>query len=44
MAHNPDIQVEAQRELDQYLDHRLPDFEDQLLLPYISAVMLETLR
>ncbi|KAF7430208.1 hypothetical protein PC9H_005910 [Pleurotus ostreatus] len=44
MAHNLDVQTKAQRELDQYLDHRFPDFEDQPHLPYISAVMLETLR
>lgn len=44
MAHNPDVQVKAQEELDQYLDHRLPAFDDQPHLPYIYAVMLETLR
>lgn len=44
MALNPDIQKRAQRELDQYLDHRLPEFEDEYYLPYTSAVMLEVLR
>ncbi|KAF9491763.1 cytochrome P450 [Pleurotus eryngii] len=44
MAQNPDVQGKAQDELDQYLDHRLPDFDDQPHLLYITAVMLETLR
>ncbi|KAL4260929.1 cytochrome P450 family protein [Pleurotus pulmonarius] len=44
MAHNPDVQARAQEELDQYLGHRLPDFDDQPHLPYICALMLETLR
>ncbi len=44
MALNPDIQKRAQRELDQYLDHRLPEFEDEDYLPYTFAVMLEVLR
>ncbi|KAG9218358.1 hypothetical protein CCMSSC00406_0007271 [Pleurotus cornucopiae] len=44
MALNPDIQKRAQRELDQYLNHRLPEFEDEDYLPYTFAVMLEVLR
>ncbi|KAF4564028.1 hypothetical protein EYR36_003277 [Pleurotus pulmonarius] len=44
MALNPNVQAKAQAELDQYLNHRLPDFDDQPDLPYICAVMLETLR
>ncbi|KAG9218373.1 hypothetical protein CCMSSC00406_0007256 [Pleurotus cornucopiae] len=44
MAQNPDVQAKAQQELDQHLDHRLPDFDDQPHLPYTFAVMLETLR
>ncbi|KAL4258703.1 cytochrome P450 family protein [Pleurotus pulmonarius] len=34
----------SMRELDQYLDHRLPEFEDEDYLPYTFAVMLEVLR
>lgn len=44
MVKCPDVQARAQEELDQYLDDRLPDFADQPHLPYIFAVMLETLR
>ncbi|KDQ22135.1 hypothetical protein PLEOSDRAFT_1050675 [Pleurotus ostreatus PC15] len=45
MAQNPDVQTKAQQELDQYLDHRrLPEFGDEIHLPYTYAVLLELLR
>lgn len=45
MAQNPDVQAKAQQELDQYLDHRrLPEFGDEIHLPYTYAVLLELLR
>lgn len=44
MAQNPDVQAKAQQELDQYLDHRLPEFGDEPHLPYTYAVLLEILR
>ena len=41
----PDVQEEARKELDQVLGpHRLPDFSDQPSLPYIEAIVRETLR
>ena len=41
----PDVQKEARNELDQVLGpHRLPDFSDQPSLPYIEAIVRETLR
>ncbi|KAF4581747.1 hypothetical protein EYR40_002763 [Pleurotus pulmonarius] len=45
MAQNPDVQAKAQQELDQYLDYRrLPEFGDEVHLPYTYAVLLELLR
>ncbi|KAK1230830.1 hypothetical protein PQX77_006070 [Marasmius sp. AFHP31] len=46
MIHNPDIQARAQAEIDSLIasSGRLPDFGDQDKLPYIDAVIAETLR
>ena len=45
MLLNPAIQKAAQEQIDQVIGHdRLPDYEDVESLPYIVAVMLETLR
>ncbi|KAJ8489968.1 hypothetical protein ONZ45_g13370 [Pleurotus djamor] len=44
MASHPQARLKAQVELDAYLRGRLPIFEDQPFLPYVHAVMLETLR
>ena len=40
----PEIQKEAQAELDKVLDGRLPDHSDILSLPYLSAVVEEVYR
>jgi len=46
MLHYPEVQRKAQAELDRVLHHdrRLPSFEDQADLPYLTAVMKEVLR
>ena len=45
MVLNPDVQRKAQMELDQVVGpHRLPDFADQPSLPYVDAIVKETLR
>lgn len=45
MAHYPDIQSRAQTELEAVLGlSRLPDFSDRHMLPYIDAILSETLR
>jgi len=46
MLHHPEVQRKAQAELDRVLYHsgRLPGYEDQPDLPYITAVMKEVLR
>ncbi|KAI0362724.1 cytochrome P450 [Trametes cingulata] len=45
MTLNPDIQEKARKQLDQVVGtHRLPDFCDQPALPYIDAILKETLR
>jgi cytochrome P450 len=45
MAHYPDIQVKAQAELDAVVGiSKLPDFTDRPMLPYINAILSETLR
>lgn len=46
MMHYPEVQRKAQAELDRVLHHegRLPGYEDQPDLPYITAVMKEVLR
>jgi len=46
MLHYPEVQRKAQAELDRVLHRgkRLPGYEDQSDLPYITAVMKEVLR
>ncbi|KAK7027978.1 hypothetical protein VNI00_015064 [Paramarasmius palmivorus] len=45
MVRNPEVQEKAQLELDTTLGcERLPDYEDIEALPYINAVVYETLR
>ena len=45
MALNPSVTKKAQAELDSVLGGgRLPDFSDQVDLPYISAIIKELLR
>lgn len=40
----PDIQRKGQAELDAVLKGRLPEFNDRPSLPYISAMVKETMR
>ncbi|KAM5350440.1 hypothetical protein ACJ41O_006945 [Fusarium nematophilum] len=40
----PDVQRKAQAEIDSIAADRLPDFEDRDQLPYVNAVVKETLR
>jgi Cytochrome P450 len=40
----PEIQKEAQAELDQVLDGRLPEHSDIVSLPYLSALIKEVYR
>jgi len=46
MVRHPEVQQKAQAELDRVLHNgvRLPGYEDQSDLPYITAVMKEVLR
>ena len=45
MTMHPEIQRKAQEEIDRVVGNdRLPDFNDEPLLPYSTAVMRETLR
>ena len=45
MALYPDVQKEAQAELDAVVGpNRLPDFHDRPFLPYINAVVKESIR
>jgi cytochrome P450 len=45
MALNPDLMRKAQEELDKVVGNlRLPDFSDQVDLPYTSAIVKEVLR
>lgn len=47
MSLNPGIPSKAQREIDQVLlstGKTLPDFEDEALLPYVTAIVKEVLR
>lgn len=45
MVLNPDVQTKAQAEIDQVLERRrLPEFSDQVFLPYVTAIMKEVLR
>lgn len=40
----PDAQRKAQQELDRVLNGRLPDFNDEPDLPYITALVKEVIR
>jgi len=45
MAKYPDIQRKAQAELDNVIGKdRLPDFNDRPSMPYLEAMLKETLR
>lgn len=44
MVLNPSIQAKAHAELDRVCPSRLPDFGDYDALPYVKAIMLESLR
>ncbi|EMD36387.1 hypothetical protein CERSUDRAFT_138007, partial [Gelatoporia subvermispora B] len=45
MALHPEVQEKAWRELECAIGaHQLPDFADQHVLPYITAIMKETIR
>ncbi|KII86913.1 hypothetical protein PLICRDRAFT_273725 [Plicaturopsis crispa FD-325 SS-3] len=45
MVFNPDVQVKAQKELDDVVGHgHLPGFEHENSLPYVKAVLKELLR
>lgn len=45
MALFPDVQAKLQRELDQVIGpSRLPEFSDIQQLPYLRAVVMESLR
>ncbi|KIK74882.1 hypothetical protein PAXRUDRAFT_835861 [Paxillus rubicundulus Ve08.2h10] len=45
MMHHPEVQVRAQVEIDRVIGtQRLPDFEDRPAMPYVDALVRETLR
>ena len=45
MALYPEVQRKAQAEIDQVVGNlRLPNFSDQVALPYVQAVLKEVLR
>ncbi|KAF7328084.1 hypothetical protein MKEN_00389700 [Mycena kentingensis (nom. inval.)] len=45
MMHHPDVMHKAQQEIDRVIgSDRLPDFEDRKDMPYLSAVVKESLR
>jgi len=44
MALYPDVQKKAQEELDKVIGNRLPEFNDRPNLPYINAMVKESLR
>ncbi|KAI0646809.1 cytochrome P450 [Trametes meyenii] len=45
MTLHPEVQEKARKQLDQVVGiHRLPSFSDQSSLPYIEAILKETLR
>lgn len=40
----PEIQLKAQKQIDELCAGRLPDFSDRLDLPYVEALVMESLR
>jgi cytochrome P450 len=45
MVLHPDVQAKAQADIDRVVGKdRLPDFNDRAMLPYMDAIMRETLR
>ena len=44
MMDHPEILERAQRELDAVVRGRLPDFDDEDSLPFVTAIVLESLR
>lgn len=45
MLHWPEVQKKAREELDMIISQdRMPDYEDKKSLPYIQAIVKETLR
>ena len=45
MVLNPEIQAKAQAEIDRVIGKdRLPDFDDRPALPFVDAILRETLR
>lgn len=45
IARHPEVQRKAQEEIDRVMDtDQLPTLEDRTRLPYINAVVLESLR
>lgn len=44
MLLNPEIQLKAQQQIDEVCAGRLPDFSDRQQLPYIEALVMESLR
>ena len=45
MALYPEVQKKAQAEIDAVVgSNRLPDFEDRPLLPYVNAIVKESMR
>ena len=44
MTKYPEVQARAQAEIDKVIQNRLPTFEDEKDLPYISAIIKEVLR
>jgi len=42
---NPEAQKKAQQEIDSVIGHdRLPDFDDEGSLPYVTALVMESFR
>jgi len=44
IALHPEAQKKAQEELDKIIGNRLPEFNDRQNLPYINAMVKESLR
>ena len=45
LMNHPEVQQRAQAEIDRVVGRqRLPDFEDRVSLPYVDAVLRETMR